>query len=62
MDAEAALSGIKIVQGDGRYAVAVCAGLLARLGGTVVRDVASAGAHAYVGARDARMPPAVGVR
>jgi crotonobetainyl-CoA:carnitine CoA-transferase CaiB-like acyl-CoA transferase len=62
MDAEAALSGIKIAQGDGRYAVAVCAGLLARLGGSVVRDVASAGAHAYVGARDARLPRAVGVR
>lgn len=61
MNAEAALSGIKVVQGEGRHAVAVCAGLLARLGAEVGRDV-RAGAHVYVGGRDGRMPAAAAVR
>ncbi|MCK9920269.1 CoA transferase [Microbacteriaceae bacterium K1510] len=62
MNAEAALSGIKVVQGEGRHAVAVCAGLLARLGAEVVRGAGMAGAHIYVGARPTTLPPATAVR
>ena len=36
MEAQGALSGIKVVQGEGRPAVAICARLLAQLGAVVV--------------------------
>jgi crotonobetainyl-CoA:carnitine CoA-transferase CaiB-like acyl-CoA transferase len=62
MNAAAALSGIKVVQGGGRHAVAVCAGLLARLGAEVVANTRTAGAHVYVGARGADVPAAAAVR
>ena len=62
MNAERALSDIKVVQGEGRHAVAVCAGLLARLGADVGRADVRAGAHVYVGGRYGRMPAAAAVR
>ncbi len=42
MDAPGALKGIKVVQGEGRHAVAVCARLLAQLGAEVVREASAA--------------------
>ncbi len=62
MNAERALSGIKVMQGEGRHAVAVCAGLLAQLGAGVVRDASTAGAHVYVGAPETKLPLAPAVR
>lgn len=59
MNAEPTLSGIKIVQGEGRHAVAICAGLLAQLGADVMRDAGAADAHVYVGARGAKPDAAV---
>ena len=61
MNAERALSGIKVVRGDGRHAAAVCVGLLEQLGADVERDV-RADAHVYVGGRNGRMPAAAAVR
>ena len=37
MSAPAALDGVKVVEGPGRFAVAVCASLLAQLGAEIVR-------------------------
>ncbi len=60
MNAQGALSGIKVVQGEGRHAVAVCARLLAQLGADVVS--AAADADVVVGAPDAAATTSASVR
>ena len=62
MNAQGALSGIKVVQGEGRHAVAVCARLLAQLGADVVRDAPGSGADIVVGAPDAMPAGADAIR
>jgi crotonobetainyl-CoA:carnitine CoA-transferase CaiB-like acyl-CoA transferase len=60
MNAQGALNGIKVVQGEGRHAVAVCARLLAQLGADVVS--AASVADVFVGAPDAVATTSASVR
>lgn len=62
MNAQAALSGIKVVQGEGRHAVAVCARLLAQLGADVVQGAAASGADVIVASPDAMPADAAAIR
>jgi crotonobetainyl-CoA:carnitine CoA-transferase CaiB-like acyl-CoA transferase len=60
MNAQGALSGVKVVQAEGRHAVVVCARLLAQLGADVVS--AAADAVVVVGAPDAAAATSASVR
>ena len=62
MNAQGALSGIKVVQGEGRHAIAVCARLLAQLGADVVRDATCSEADIVVGAPEAMPAGANAIR
>ena len=62
MNAQGALSGIRVVQREGRHAVAVCARLLAQLGADVVRGAPGSRADVVVGAPDGMQASADVVR
>lgn len=62
MNAQGALSGVTVVQGEGRYAVAVCARLLMQLGADVVCSAAGSGADVFVASPDAMPADSAAIR